>query len=90
MSRLSSRLARTDERIRELNREMELCRNRVARKLKNPALAEQANRVLPALSADLGELLRYRKRLLRAVHAEDVLSPQELPDCAVPVRRHMS
>src|SRR5262249_10354121 len=88
MPRLSSRLARTDERIRELTREIDLCRSRVARKLNNPALAEHANRLLPAVRADLDELLRYRKRLLRAVHAEDLLSP--LPDRAPPVRRHMS
>jgi len=72
MSRFSSPLARTDQRIRELNREIELCRNWVAGKLKNPALAEQANWLLLAVSANLDELLRYRKRLLRAVHAEDV------------------
>src|SRR5262245_2299353 len=84
MPRFSRRLARTDQRIREFNREIELCRNRVARNLKNPALAEQANRLLLAVSGELDELLRYRKRLLRAVHAEEVLSPQELPDRAPP------
>jgi hypothetical protein len=77
MSRLAHPLTQTDRRIRELTQQIDLYRNRVARRFKNPALAEQATRLLPAMSAQLGELTRYRKRLLRAVEIETILSPQD-------------
>jgi hypothetical protein len=77
MSRLTSRLARTDGAIRILTRRIELYRNRIARKSKNPALAEQATQLLPAAQAALVELVQYRKRLLHALEMEDFLSPQE-------------
>jgi hypothetical protein len=77
MSRLSTRLARTDQGIRNLTRRIDLYRSRVVRKSKNPALAEQATQLLLAAQTTLAELLQYRKRLLHALEMEDFLSPQE-------------
>jgi len=84
MSRLTSRLARTDQGIRELTQRIDLYRNRIARSSKNPALAEQATKLLPAASTTLSELVQYRKRLLHALEIEAFLSPQEV---TFPTRR---
>jgi hypothetical protein len=67
MSRLTTRLARTDQGIRELSRRIERYRNRIARRTNNPAFAEQATQLLPTATAALTELVRYRKRLLHAL-----------------------
>jgi hypothetical protein len=75
MSSLTNPLAKTDHRIGELTQRIDLCCNRVARGSKNPALAEQAHQLLPAMRAELAELTRYRKRLIRALDVETSLSP---------------
>lgn len=75
MSSLINHLAKTDHRIRELTQRIDLYRNRVARRSKNPALAEQADQLLPAVSAQLDELARYRKRLIRALEVDASLAP---------------
>jgi hypothetical protein len=74
MSRLISRLAKTDQCIRKLTTRMELYRNRVARASKNPAMAEQAKQLLPIMGAHLDELTRLRKRLLHALAVEAYLA----------------
>ena len=91
MSRLNTRLARTDRGIDDLARRIELYRNRIARKSKNPALAEQATQLLPAAQTALADLVQYRKRLLHALEMEDFLSPQEstLPARSPQVPRYM-
>jgi hypothetical protein len=76
MSKLINQLARTDLRIRKLTKQIELYRNRVARRLKNPALAEQADKLLAAVYAELAELGRCRKRLIHALEVEAFLSPR--------------
>jgi hypothetical protein len=76
MSSLTNHLERTDHRIGELTQRVDLYRNRIARRSKNPALAEQADRLLPAMHAQLDELARYRKRLIHALAVEAYLSPQ--------------
>ena len=58
MSSLINHLAKTDDRIGELTQRIELYRIRVARTSKNPALAEQAHQLLPAMRAELAELTR--------------------------------
>ena len=73
----TGRVARTDRQIRELTQRIELYRNRVARKSKNPALAAQANQLLPAMCAKRHELVRFRKRLVHALEVEAYLSAQE-------------
>jgi len=70
MSPLAGRVARTDRRIRELTERIELYRNRVARRSMNPALAAQANQLLPAMCAEREELVRYRKSLLHALELQ--------------------
>jgi hypothetical protein len=75
MSSLTNHLAKTDHHIRELTQRIDLHRNRVARRSKNPALAEQANQLLSAMRAELAELTRYRKRLIGALEVEASLSP---------------
>ena len=77
MSHLAGRMARTDRHIRELTERIELYRNRVARKSRNPALAAQANQLLPAMCAKREELVRYRKSLLHALELEAYLSPDD-------------
>ena len=77
MSSLTNHRAKTDHRIRQLTQRIDLYRNRVARLSKNPALAEQANQLLPAMSAQLAELARYRKRLVHALQVEAYLSPHD-------------
>jgi hypothetical protein len=91
MSRLNTRLARTDRSIQDLAQRIELYRNRIARKSNNPALAQQATQLLPATQAAFAELVRYRKRLLHALEMEDFLSPQEptLPTRSPQVPRYM-
>jgi len=91
MSRLNNRLARTDQGIRDLTRRIDLYHNRVVRKSKNPALAEQATQLLPAAQTALADLVHYRKRLLHALEMEDFLSPQEstLPTRSPQVPRYM-
>jgi hypothetical protein len=84
MSRLTKSLARTDGAIRELTGRIELYRNRIARRSKNPALAEQAAQLLPSANAALDELVKYRKRLLHAAAVEAYLSPQDLTNPARP------
>ena len=79
MCRLTNQLARIDRRIRELTQRIDLYRNRVARRSKNPALAEQADKLLPAMCAELDELGRYRKRLMHALEVEAFLSPDRHP-----------
>jgi hypothetical protein len=69
-------MARTDRQIRELNERIELLRNRVARKSKNPALAAQANQLLLAMRAQRQELVRLRKRLVHGLEVEAYLSAQ--------------
>ena len=76
MSRLAEHLAQTDQRIHELTARIDLCRDRVARRSEDPALAEQAEQSLPAMSAQLEELERYRMRLSYAVEVEASSSPQ--------------
>lgn len=76
MSSLINHLAKTDHRIRELTQRIDLYRNRIARRSKNPALAEQADQLLPAMSAQLDELGRYRKRLIHALEVDASLAPQ--------------
>jgi hypothetical protein len=76
MSKLINQLARTDHRIRKQTQRIDLYRNRVARRSKNPALAEQANAMLPAMCVELVELGRYRKRLMHALEVEAFLSPK--------------
>jgi hypothetical protein len=84
MSRLTKSLARTDGAIRELTGRIELYRNRIARRSKNPALAEQAAQLLPNASAALDELVKYRKRLLHAAEVEAYLSPHDVTNPARP------
>jgi hypothetical protein len=78
MSRLAGRLSRTDRQIRELTERIELYRNRVARRSRNPALAAQANELLPAMCAKREEPVRYRKSLVHALELEAYLSPEEM------------
>jgi len=66
-----------DRLIRALTLRIELYRNRVARKSANPALADQAAQLLPAMCAKLDELARYRKRLAHALEVEAYLSPED-------------
>jgi hypothetical protein len=77
MSHLSDRLASVDRLVRRLSLRLELYRNRVAGKSKNPALAEQAAQLLPAMGTQLDELVRYRKRLAHALEVETYLSPED-------------
>jgi hypothetical protein len=84
MSRLTDHLAQTDLRIAELTQQIDLHRNRLARKSNDPVSPEQARQLLPAMSAELEELARYRIRLLHAVEVEALLAPR---DDTVP-RRH--
>ena len=84
MSRLTKSLARTDGAIRELTGRIELYRNRIARRSKNPALAEQAAQLLPSASVALDELVKYRKRLLHAAEVEAYLSPHDVTNPARP------
>ena len=77
MSDLSDRLATINRLIRELTLRIELYRNRVARRSRNPALADQAAQLLPAMCKKLGELARYRKRLAHALEVDAYLSPQD-------------
>jgi hypothetical protein len=76
MTHLSDRLTRTDRLIRELTLRIELYRNRVARRSRNPALADQATQLLPATCKKLEELARYRRRLAHALEVDAYLSPQ--------------
>jgi hypothetical protein len=85
MSHLAGRMARTDRHIRELTERLELYRNRVSRKSRNPALAAQADQLLPAICAKREELLRYRKTLLHAPELEAYFSPDDIEDLARPV-----
>jgi hypothetical protein len=90
MSHLSERLARIDRLIHGLTSRIELYRNRVARKSQNPALADQAAQLLPAISTKLDELIRYRKRLAHALEVEAYLSPQDrIADRPPLIPRHM-
>jgi hypothetical protein len=84
MSRLTKSLARTDGAIRELTGRIELYRNRIARRSKNPALAAQAAQLLPSANAALDELVKYRKRLLHAAEVEANLSPHDVANPARP------
>jgi hypothetical protein len=84
MSRLTNSLARTDGAIRELTGRIELYRNRIARRSKNPALAEQAAQLLPSAKAALDELVKYRKRVLHAAEVEAYLSPHDVTTPARP------
>jgi hypothetical protein len=77
MSRLADRLARIDRLIRALTQRIDLYRNRIARKSKNPALADQASQLLPAMCAKLDELARYRNRLIHGLEVEAYLSPYD-------------
>ena len=43
----------------------------------NPALADQAAQLLPAMCKKLGELARYRNRLAHALEIDAYLSPQD-------------
>jgi hypothetical protein len=52
-------------------------RNRVARRSRNPALADQAAQLLPAMCKKLEELTRYRKRLAHALEVDAYLSSQD-------------
>ena len=83
MSRLTNSLARTDGAIRELTGRIELYRNRIVQRSKNPALAEQAAQLLPNANAALDELMKYRKRLLHAAE-EAYLSPHDVTNPARP------
>jgi hypothetical protein len=82
MSRLTNSLARTDGAIRELTGRIELYRNRIAQRSKNPASAEQAAQLLPSANAALDELVKYRKRLLHAAEVEAYLSPHDVTNPA--------
>jgi hypothetical protein len=86
MSQLAGRIARTDRHIRELTERIELYRNRVARRSKNPALAAQADQLLPAICAKRRELVRYRKALQHALELEDYLSTEDRPRPIPPPR----
>ena len=85
MSSLTNHLAKTDYRISELTEQINLHRNRVHKELENPALAEDAQQLLPALGAELAELTQYRKRLIRALEVEASLSPVAAPPRRGPV-----
>ena len=85
MSSLTNHLAKTDYRISELTEQINLHRNRVHSELENPALAEDAQQLLPALDAELAELTQYRKRLIRALEVEASLSPVAAPPRRGPV-----
>src|SRR5437870_5916063 len=91
MSRLNNRLARTDQGIRDLARRIDLYHNRIARRSKNPASADQATQLLPPAQTALADLVQYRKRLLLALEMEHLLSPQEstLPARSPQVPRYM-
>jgi hypothetical protein len=89
MSHHAGRLARTERQIRELTERIELYRNRVLRKARNPALAAQADQLLPAICAKREELLRYRKSLAHALELDAYLSPQELKERPHPVTRYI-
>jgi len=84
MSRLTNSLARTDGAIRELTGRIELYRNRIVRRSKNPALAEQAAQLLPSANAALDELVSYRKRVHHAAEVEAYLSPHDATNPARP------
>jgi hypothetical protein len=77
MTHLRDRLARSDRLIRGLTGRIELYRNRVARRSRNPALADQAAQLLPEMCKKLEELARYRKRLAHAREVDAYLSPQD-------------
>lgn len=85
MSALTKHLAKTDHRIGELTEQIDLYRDRVDSGLENPALAEQAQQLLPALRAELAELTRYRKRLIGAIEIAASLSPEAAPPRRGPV-----
>ena len=90
MTNLAARVARIDRHIRELDQRVELYRNRVARKSKNPALAAQANQLLPAMCATRDKFVRYRQRLVNALEVEEYLSPQDkMTDRPPQVPRYM-
>jgi hypothetical protein len=91
MSSLTNHLAKTDQRIREQTRRIELYRNRVARRSKNPAMAEQADQLLPVVQSHLNDLQRYRKRLIHALQVEAFLSLQadNIPRRRPPIPRYM-
>jgi hypothetical protein len=76
---------------RELTGRIELYRNRIARRSKNPALTEQATQLLPSANAALDELVKYRKRLLHAVEVKAYLSPHDVTNPARPslIPRHI-
>ena len=76
MSRLTDHLAVTDRRSRELTRQIDVYRNRVARKSILLWPNRQASCFLP-WGARLGELARYRTRLLHAGEIETSLSSQD-------------
>jgi hypothetical protein len=75
VSSLTTRLAKTDARIQELTQQIDLCHKRIARRSRNPALAEQAHQLLLARRAELAELMRHRKRIIRALEIVASLSP---------------
>ena len=87
MSHLTGRMARTDRQIRELTERIELYRNRVLRKARNPALAAQADQLLLAICAKREELLRYRKALLHALELEAYFSPDDPENLPQPISR---
>ena len=70
MTRILKRLAKTDQRIRDTNQLVDECRARIARRAKNPALAEQAAKELPVLLRHLKELAIYRNCLIAAQEFE--------------------
>jgi hypothetical protein len=77
MDRIAKRLKETDQRVRECNMQLALYRQRIAARKKNPALAEQAERLLPPTLEHLKKLVIYRKRLELAREYETFLSPPE-------------
>jgi hypothetical protein len=77
MSRLADQLASTDQAIGALTLRIDLYRKRVAKKSKNPALANRASQLLPAMCSKLDELVRFRKRLIHGLEVEAFLSPQD-------------
>lgn len=67
MSGKSRRLAEADRRIRDATLRIDLYRNRIARRHRNPALAEQAEQLLPLMLAHLKELVCFRRNLATAI-----------------------
>lgn len=74
MSRITNRLKEADRRIRECSHRLELYRRRVAARERNPALAQQADQLIPLALDHLKELVGYRKRLKQVLELDTFLS----------------